>query len=650
LGADQTTAKRLFDIILERATLAVTWKRLLLIASAHPSTWYSLIRELFFVPEFISAPETTILVGQLLQSLYRQDLISTEDGLAIEKAILAIPTATVVLRYEKPDSIRDRLLMSIPPENLISAEAVELAGRLKEQKVRENKPYYSTSFFQRPYGTEDWLKEKGVDTAKHENAEVLQALKPLEEFESKYLNQVPTPEACAEIDHALTKLESLIADLKPAEELAATARGLLNSAAESVLKNPALTVNDVVLVHSRRIALEGARDPIPKFNAKYHLPFEMPGWGGSQPRIEAAQGLSHYLWNWGLDHDVVAALRVLSRDDVPAVRFQVATGLLGFWKHKATGEFWTLLEDMFSTESTPGVLTALTNAAGQIALNDPKRLALLISAAVDRGVLHTERSELSRAFLQVLVGLYVVKNDAQSNNQLLQFEANPVVFEREIIEGIYAASGYLGPDAKKEPEGRQRARELMIRALVSVYQVLDVLDADKDHVKDPKSFGKLLHIIEAVAMRVYHTLDISPYRPETASALEQETRRDLYFELKPVIEFLTVRRSLKGKHYLASHTAHELMQTLNVCLSFDAAPIIHFAAAACRAASVMSYQFESDSIEEIVKLVEHVLADHRDVLRDSAIAKDLGDMLDLFVSAGWPQAMNLTFRLDEAIR
>jgi hypothetical protein len=60
--------------------------------------------------------------------------------------------------------------------------------------------------------------------------------------------------------------------------------------------------------------------------------------------------------------------------------------------------------------------------------------------------------------------------------------------------------------------------------------------------------------------------------------------------------------------------------------------------------------FESDSIQEIVKLVEHVLADHRDVLREPLIAKDLGEMLDLFVRAGWPQAMSLTFRLDEAIR
>jgi hypothetical protein len=471
----------------------------------------------------------------------------------------------------------------------------------------------------------------------------------LEAFESKYLNQVPTTEDCIQIEPVLTNVETLIADVKPAEELAATARGLLCGAAESVLKNSTLSVDDTVLAHCRRLALRGANDPVPQFNPKYHLPFDMPGWGGSQPRIEAAQGLSHYLWNWGLDSEVVAALRLLSRDDVPAVRFQVASGLLGFWKQKATAEFWTFLEEMFSTEQTPGVLIALASAAGQIAVHDPKRVALLLSAAIERGVLRTERSDLSRTFLQVLVGLYVVKNDTQSNNQLLQFEANPVAFEREIIEGVYTASGYMGPDPTKDPEGRARARELMIRALVSAYRSLETL-ADQGPLDDPKSFAKLLHIIEAVATRIYHTLDVSPYRTDATTAMEQATRRALYFELKPVLEFLTVRRSLKGKHYLASHTAHQLMQTLNVCLSFDPAPIIQFAAAACRAASVMSYHFESDSIEEMVKLVEHVLADHRDVLRESAIAKDIGEMLDLFVSAGWPQAMTLTFRLDEAIR
>src|SRR5204863_4255507 len=137
----------------------------------------------------------------------------------------------------------------------------------------------------------------------------------------------------------------------------------------------------------------------------------------------------------------------------------------------------------------------LAGAAGQIAVHDPKRVALALSAATERGVLRTERSDLSRSFLQILVGLYVVKNDGHSNNQLLQFEANPIEFEREIVEGIYAASGYLTPDTTKELERRGSARELLIRPLVSVYRFLETFSEQDSPLASPQTFGKLLHII-----------------------------------------------------------------------------------------------------------------------------------------------------------
>jgi hypothetical protein len=52
----------------------------------------------------------------------------------------------------------------------------------------------------------------------------------------------------------------------------------------------------------------------------------------------------------------------------------------------------------------------------------------------------------------------------------------------------------------------------------------------------------------------------------------------------------------------------------------------------------------------VAKLVERVLADHKDVLRNPAAASAIGEMLDTFVTAGWPAAMTLTLRLDEAVR
>ena len=59
--------------------------------------------------------------------------------------------------------------------------------------------------------------------------------------------------------------------------------------------------------------LRGASDPSPQFDPRYHSTFDMPSWGSPSPRIEAAQGLTHLLWNWGReDSEVTKAIHELS--------------------------------------------------------------------------------------------------------------------------------------------------------------------------------------------------------------------------------------------------------------------------------------------------------------------------------------------------
>lgn len=76
------------------------------------------------------------------------------------------------------------------------------------------------------------------------------------------------------------------------------------------------------------------------------------------------------------------------------------------------------------------------------------------------------------------------------------------------------------------------------------------------------------------------------------------------------------------------------MQTLNAVLPFDPAAVIIYAGA-----REFSYQYDQMAIDEMQKLVERVLADHKDVLRTPEAAKAIGEMLDTFVTAGWATAM-----------
>lgn len=643
---DETT--QIVGTIIERSSLGVVWKRLFQVAEARIRVWYPLLRNFLTIPELISAPETTIGVGQVLKVAYAECLVSPSEGLALEKAILTIPDSKVIVRYEKPESIRNRLLMCIPRQQIQSKEAATLADELLKaaESVRENRPYHTSSFSQMPYGTHEWLRDQGVDTAKTENATLLSALEPLQSFETKYLNGVPPKNECVELDPLLERVEDLLRHSAVDDKVSETATGALCGAAEVILKNAELSDQDSIFVRCRNIVLRGAKDPWPPFNPKET--FAMPGWGGGLPRIESAQGLSHILWNRGLDPEVVKAIRDLSQDQVAAVRFQIATGLLGFWKHKAFDEFWTLLETMIANERTPGVMTALVEVLGRVSGIEPERVAQILSQIFERGTPPTDRNELTRALVQVTVGLFAFRNNQRANELLVKFEADPIKFHREIAEEIVAVSPYLASQNKAEAEAGRKGRELLIRILINVYRELDELVNDQSERDKSDDFKTLLTIIDEVAMRIFFALDASPYG-SGGQVLDDESRKSIYFELKPVLEFLTVRRSLTGTHYLAPPTALHLMQTLNVVLAYDPATVVEYAAAVVKAGSKMGYHFDRDAIGEMVKLVEHVLADHREILKERAVADALGDMLDKFVSV-WPQAMGLTFRLDQAIR
>jgi len=49
-------------------------------------------------------------------------------------------------------------------------------------------------------------------------------------------------------------------------------------------------------------------------------------------------------------------------------------------------------------------------------------------------------------------------------------------------------------------------------------------------------------------------------------------------------------------------------------------------------------------------LVEAILADYRNEMRDGESLRDLLNLLDIFAETGWPDALRLVWRLDEVFR
>lgn len=103
------------------------------------------------------------------------------------------------------------------------------------------------------------------------------------------------------------------------------------------------------------------------------------------------------------------------------------------------------------------------------------------------------------------------------------------------------------------------------------------------------------------------------------------------------------------------HTAHHIVQALHHLM--PCAPREVFVAATksiCTSASA-GFQHESLAVGDVVKLIQRALADHRDIFqsvegKESECLKSLLKVLDLFVEAGWPEARELTHRLEEIYR
>lgn len=643
--------REIVKVIAQYARVAVCWKRLLEAASRSIKSFFPHISALLTIPRFLAAPEIAVVAGNVLKAAYAESLPNEGQKEKIEKAIERIPRSRYIKRYEKAESIQNRLLLCIGPDQLLSSVLRERVEQLSKEKPQfANEPYVRMSGGAMSYSTEDWLRDRGSDTTKKENAEILGAIKPLTEFEHKFLNAVPSVEDCIAIEPLLTRLHELLKKGKEDVDshISEHARGVLYAAGESVVKNSELGSQHRLTQLCKMLLLEGAADPSPKFDPA-HASFDMPSWGSPVPRIEAAQGVSHFLWNYGPDDEIASAIAKLSQDPVPAVRYQIAVGLPGFYKHHAEQRFWDLATEMIDTETTPGVMLGLVGTLGRVAGPDPEHVVELLVRAVKRGLPATDRTEVTRALVQILTGLYAVRNHLGAGEQLARFEAEPVRYASEIANEIFTASHYLIPNNADEAV-RSRARDLFSRVLSSCYEhlrkAIDVADSEDK----AKSIKALMSHVDEVAMRIYFSLDLKAELRTPERTLVEETRRQLYFELRPLIAALATGSGGVARHYLLPRTAHYLLETLNGVLQYEPGEVIKFAAQTCKAASALNYQFDAMAISEVVKLVEHSLADYKNSLKDPSVASALGEILDLFVRAGWPDALRLTFKLDQAVR
>jgi len=188
--------------------------------------------------------------------------------------------------------------------------------------------------------------------------------------------------------------------------------------------------------------------------------------------------------------------------------------------------------------------------------------------------------------------------------------------------------------------------------------------------KDSKKRYRVDHLIESFAEELEAGGKEDKAKVQSAVQMAHSIARLLYFasgafdaklndaQAKPV-SVEQKRRLLKESgplmDLLSNHphpsTVHHLIEMLQSLLSSSPREVFLRIGRILKAGKNGGYQRESLAIGEIVNVVTTMLADFRPLLQmEQDVRETMVSILDIFVEAGWPQAIQLTYRLDEIFR
>ena len=182
---------------------------------------------------------------------------------------------------------------------------------------------------------------------------------------------------------------------------------------------------------------------------------------------------------------------------------------------------------------------------------------------------------------------------------------------------------YVVPKNLETSQGREGAK----RAIKWLTEVIDIVsDGVKELCNIPKEnrteeIGKQLHdtykVIDEIIMRLY--FEVAREAGESEKPIEEisdELRRRFYSEVKPLMEGVIDFALDPDNGIMFAPTAHYFMQLLTSFLSCNPKEVLRLAEGVARSSERFGYNLDALAVEDVVKLVEIVLADHRSEVRD----------------------------------
>ena len=648
----------LLDVFRDYVRVAFFWKRLLKIAVQFPAIFAPRLFELCTAKPVLIHHETSYNLGLFLEAAAPE---FTSDQLRrIEESILTLPEG----EGDNLDSLeraRDRLLAQIRPNLLCTDAAKTIRERMeRENDVPANQPPISyTEIRKEPVTEEKRLRERGVDINSPKNQELHRFFQPLNKFSASWRNDRPTAEAIRLIFPQLQKVYATVRKNTGADKEVIDSLWLKLTDCTAILARVADNSDSHLFAFCRQVLLHGATHELPEPNPLLDAEFNSPGYS-PDPRHEAARGLLRLTFHQS-ETEILDAIEKLANDPVPSVRMVTAMELFMVYV-KTPERFWRIVDDRATHETNQVVQKyiyfTLTKVVAGKKENEDKTTRVM-----DKLLKHTppptERLDAVDPFINLLVWLAIDRENSWALETIEStFLRDPVRFASPLRHAVFRVmKNYVVPKNLETPEGYEKAKraiEWLSRVITVVFgRIEELCTILKEHKNEEinQQLNDVYGVIDQVIMRL--NLEVVRERSESEEETEEipdELRRRFYNEVKPLMEGVIDFALDPENGVMFAKTAHYFMELLTSFLSCNPKKVLHLAEGVARSSEPFGYNLDSLAVEDVVKLVEIVLADHRDEVRDGQSLEDLLNLLDIFAKTGWSDALRLVWRLDEVFR
>jgi hypothetical protein len=646
--ADRIADVNLFlDVFCNEARLAFLWSRLLAAGAGTPKILGPYLWQLAVAKPVVEGLDTLNALAAFLEQGF--EFLSEKQRRQIEEIILKLCPTGNTERKETLEPYRDRLISCIPKRLLFTENAKQLRESLeKENKLRPNTPLFSSSFSWSPVTEEQMLKRQGATPESPANAELRELYRPLKEWGEKNNDET-------QID-GLMQTSCAVRDFLSKENradaavLSAASTHLSTFASKALLKTNDSTSQTFQTL--RDMVLAAARHPEPEPYPDCDFKWNSATWSPA-PRNEAAQALP-WLTHFGKDQQALAAIQRLARDSVPSVRFLLACELWRVFEHMPDA-MWTILDDVAETDKNRVVMQGITVSLWNLIHRDKDRSLALIQKLLKRVEVEEETDDeqsAQTALIYMIVDYAVLNDDQWAKETIARWQESTLKYSTSVSTAGRRLIEYITPQPSGGPLAR--ARSLLLNHLNAVAIGLCSLQKKDANIpqEELQKKSKLLYmVIHEAIMRIYFAADVNAdLRQRKEHPLSDEQRVKFFQDALPVLERVLSfgRQPDTGK--LLAPTAHHFMELLNGILRYDPRLALRMATEVVSCSKPFGYNLDSMAMRETVKLVESILADHRESVQEEASIKNLLKLLDAFVEAGWPEALNLVWRLDEIYR